>query len=150
MTEQKNEYFEKVKQNIKEFGYHFTIVMEDQETTPFGYSTGLFENFKIPELIISGLPPRLTQNLIEQYAQKYKFTKVPTLEIIENLTDRFPVYLTKVSNQKIEDYILSSKWYYGQNNFEYIQLIFPDLNGNFPGGTNYDYDQEIFGEVLKF
>ena len=150
MTEKQiDKYFKKVNQNIQEFGYHITTVLEDRETTPFGYSTGLFQNFKIPEIFISGLPSGLTQELIENYSKQYRFSKIPTREILSNLTDRFPVYLIEVSNEKLEEYVLSSNRHYENNHFEYIQLIYPDLQGNFPGEKNYDYDQEIFGKIIN-
>ena len=150
MTEkQRNEYFRNVDNNIREFGYHITTVLEDEETTPFGYSTGIFQNFKIPEIFISGLPSGLTGELIENYSNEYRFSKIPILKVLKNLTNRFPVYLTKVSIEKLEEYVLSSIKYYDENHFEYIQLIYPDLKGNFPGEKNYDYDQEIFGKILN-
>ncbi|KGE84797.1 MAG: DUF4262 domain-containing protein [Gammaproteobacteria bacterium] len=150
MTEkQRNEYFRNVDNNIREFGYHITTVLEDEETTPFGYSTGIFQNFKIPEIFISGLPSGLTRELIENYSNEYRFSKIPILKVLKNLTNRFPVYLTKVSIEKLEEYVLSSIKYYDENHFEYIQLIYPDLKGNFPGEKNYDYDQEIFGKILN-
>lgn len=145
---QKNEYFKRVDQNIRLLGCHITTVLEDIETTPFGYSTGIYENFQIPEIFISGLPPRLTQEIIENYSKQYRFSKTPILKIIENLSDRFPVYFTRVDNEKLIEYVLSSIRYYDEKHFEYIQLIYPDLNGNFPGEKNYNYDQEIFGEIL--
>lgn len=42
-----------------------TYVLEELNFTPFGYSTGIFESFKIPELFISGLPNGLTARLIK-------------------------------------------------------------------------------------
>lgn len=150
MTEkEKAKYFKKVKENIREFGCHITTVLEDKETTPFGYSTGLFESYKIPEIFISGLPSGLTQEIIESYSDQYRFNEIPILEIVKGLSDRFPVYLTKVENSKLTEYVLSSFKHYEENHFEYLQLIYPDLKGFFPGEENYNYDQEIFGKILK-
>jgi len=148
--EQKVEYFKKVDRNIREYGCHITTVLEDRDTTPFGYSTGLFQNFNIPELFISGLPSGLTNEIINDYSKKYRFDKVPLLKVINNLTERFPVYFIEIKNEKIKDYVLSSIKHYGDNSYEYLQLIFPDLSGHFPGDKNYNYDQEIFGKILNF
>lgn len=51
--------------------------------------------------------------------------------------------------KKLEEYVLSSIRHYENNHFEYIQLIYPDLQGNFPGEKNYDYDQEVFGKIIN-
>jgi hypothetical protein len=45
--------------------------LEEAGFPSFGYSTGIYENLKIPELFISGLPNGLTSELIEKYADKY-------------------------------------------------------------------------------
>ena len=144
--EKKQIYFKRVCDNIKNIGYHTTAIMEQKDFTPFAYSTGIFENFKIPELFISGLGPNLSGELIKNYAEKYKCGKVPLSKRIENLTDKFPVYFIKVKNQKVAEYALTSIKYYENRKYEYLQLVFPDLNGIFPNETNYEYDQKIIGE----
>jgi hypothetical protein len=142
----KEVYFKRVYDNIKNDGYHTTAVMEEKNFTPFAYSTGIFENLKIPELFISGLGPNLSGEIIKNYAEKYKFKKVPINKKIVNLTDRFPICFIKVSNNDLTDYVLTSVKFYENRNYDYLQLAFPDLNGNFPNETNYDYDQKIIGE----
>ena len=148
-AEQKKKYFELVEKNIADNGYHVTNVLEEIGFTPFGYSTGISKNFKIPELYISGLPPRLTQTLIDEYCKRYRSSEIPLGQLIEDLSDRFSVYLIKVENEKLEDQVLSTIKYYEiwQEEYTYLQLVFPDLEGNFPGQENYDYDQKIFGEM---
>lgn len=139
-------YFKRVYDNIENIGYHTTAVMEEINFTPFAYSTGIFENFKIPELFISGLGPNLSGELIKQYSEKFKFGKVPLNEKIVNLSDRFPIYFIKVNNNDLAEYVHTSIKFYENRNYEYLQLVFPNLNGNFPSETNYDYDQKIIGE----
>ncbi|SKC04397.1 protein of unknown function [Soonwooa buanensis] len=144
--EKKNEYFKTVNENIKTKGFHTTAVLEDVDFTPFAYSTGIFENFEIPELIISGLGPNFSGELIENYVEKYKFNKVPINTKIENLTDRFPIFFIEVENENLVENVLSSIKFYENREYKYLQLIFPDLNLYFPTNPNYDYDQKIFGE----
>lgn len=145
--EKKERYFKKVNQNINENGFHITYVMENIDFTPFGYSTGIYKNFKIPELFISGLPNGLTTELIKNYIEKYKFGIIPINKKIDDLIDRFQIYFIEVENESITEYVLSSIKYYDNNKFKYLQLIFPDLNGHFPNEPDYDYDQEILGNL---
>ncbi|HHT9079670.1 TPA: DUF4262 domain-containing protein, partial [Flavobacterium psychrophilum] len=149
MEEKENKkeiYFKRVYNDIKNIGYHTTAIMEEENFTPFAYSTGIFENFKIPELFISGLGPNLSGQLIKNYAEKFKFGKVPLNKKLDDLTETFPVYLIQVNNKDLAEYVLTSIKYYEERNYEYLQLVFPDLNGNFPNENNYDYDQKIIGE----
>lgn len=146
--EQKKNYFEELYKNIEKYGFHTTYIMEEIGLTPFGYSTGIYENFKIPELFISGLPYNLTGELIQNYVEKYKFGTIPINERIEDLTNRFLVYFIKVENKVLSEHTLSTIKYYDNDEYEYLQLIFPDLNGNFPNEPNYNYDQKVFGDLL--
>lgn len=144
--EQKDKYFKKVNDNIEKFGFHMTYVMEEAGFTPFGYSTGIYKNFGVPEIFISGLPNGLTAELISNYAKRFKFKEVPLNKKIDDLIDRFPVYFIEVENDKLTEYTLSSFKFYENSEFKYLQLIFPDLNGIFPNELEYDYDQKILGK----
>ena len=144
--EQKEKYFKIVNNNIEEFGFHTTFVMEENGFTPFGYSTGIYKTFGIPELFISGLPNGLTTELIKNYVQRFKFKKVPVKQKRDDLIDRFSVYFIEVKNELLTEYTLSSFKFYENSDFKYLQLIFPDLNGNFPNDSEYDYDQKILGQ----
>jgi len=144
--EQKKKYFQKVDDDIHRYGYHTTAVLEAENSTPFAYSTGIFEHFKIPELFISGLGPNFSGQLIKEYVNKYKNGIVPLNEKITDLTERFPVCFIKVNNDSLTEYVLSSIRHYENKEYEYLQLVFPDLAGNFPNEANYNYDQKIVGE----
>jgi hypothetical protein len=145
--DKKQLYFKQVYDNIKNVGYHTTAVMEESNFTPFTYSTGIFETFKIPELFISGLGPNLSGQIIGKYVEKFRNKKIVLNEKIDNLTKNFPVYLIKVDNKDLTEYVLTTIKYYEDRNYEYLQLVFPDLNGNFPNETNYEYDQKIIGKL---
>lgn len=141
-------YFERVDLNIEQNGFHITYVLEQDNFTPFGYSTGLYKNFGIPEVFISGLPNGLTTTLINNYAKIYKNQKVPLHIKLNNLIDRFSVYIIPVVTNDLDNKILSSFKFYENYNFECVQIIFPDLKGKFPNEVDYNYDQEIFGKIL--
>jgi Domain of unknown function (DUF4262) len=139
-------YRKKVYDNIRDFGYHMTFVFDD--TSPsFCYSTGVYETFNIPELFISSLPENLSFELISNYVELFKDVKnIPLNTRIDNLSDRFPVYLIEVPLVNLAEHALASIKFYKGNNYKYLQIIFPDTEGNFPNDLEYDYDQEIMGE----
>jgi Domain of unknown function (DUF4262) len=144
--EQKKLYFETVDNNIETHGYHITYIPEEQEVTPYGYSSGLYKSFGIPEAFVSGLPNGLTNTLITNYAQAFRNQKIPLNEKLDNLIDRFTVYIIPVKTESLDKKILSTLRLYENGYFKSVQIIFPDLDGKFPGETGYDYDQEIFGD----
>ncbi|WP_412465658.1 DUF4262 domain-containing protein [Pedobacter sp. KLB.chiD] len=135
-----------VDKNIEKHGFHVTYVFEEQDVTSYGYSSGLYKNFGMPEAFVSGLPNGLTNKLITNYAQAFRNKKIPLNEKLNDLIDRFPVYIIPVKNEALNEKILSTFRLYENDYFESVQIIFPDLDGKFPEETGYDYDQEIFGD----
>lgn len=143
--EQIRQYHETVDNNIRAYGYHITYVTADDEPA-FCYSTGIYKTFGIPELFISSLPQNLSGELVNQYVVKFQYAAViPLQQKIDDLSERFPVYLIDVPTEKLQDYVLSSVRVYGNDTYQYVQLIYPDTQGYFPGEAGYDYDQEILG-----
>ncbi len=145
MTEEKiREYFEEVDKNIKKYGYNVTNVFASEETPSFCYSTGIYRNFKIPELFISSLPPGLCAELIENYVKSFKDNpSIPLNVKLDDLSHRFSVYLIEVPISKLSNYVLTSIQFYNREEYKYLQVIFPDTKGHFPNDIGYDYDQEI-------
>lgn len=147
--EKKRLFLKRIDDDIEKYGYHVTYIMEEKDFTPFGYSTGLYKNFGIPEVYVSGLPNGLTNTLITNYAEIFKDKSIPFNEKLDNLIDRFLVYLIPVETSLIEEKVLSSLRLYDGIGFDSVQVIYPDLNGLFPGEEGYDYDMEIFGEIKE-
>ena len=147
MEEYKRKYLALVDRNIEKYGFHITYILEEKGITPFGYSTGLYRNFGIPEVFVSGLPNGLTNTLIANYAETFKNKSIPFDEKLGNLIDRFPVYLIPVESSLLEGKVLSSLRFYDGAHFDSVQIIYPDLNGLFPSDAGYDYDMEIFGKT---
>ena len=85
----------------------------------------------------------MSQTLIKSYVDKFKgAAQVPLNRRLDELTDRFPVYLIEVPENKLTDYALSSLRFYKSNPYKYVQLIYPDTAGHFPNDAGYDYDTQ--------
>jgi len=55
-----------IRDHIERFGWHVTLIPEDDEGPGFAYSIGLYQSFKQPEVIMFGCPPELMHTLINQ------------------------------------------------------------------------------------
>lgn len=144
--EQITQYHAKVNENIQKHGYHSTFVFAGKEPS-FCYSTGIYKNFQIPEIFISSLPQNLSHTLINDYVNKFKGNaSIPLNQRIDDLTDRFPVYLIEAPTEKLANFVLSSIRFYNSEPYKYVQLIYPDTSGHFPNDNGYDYDQIIIGQ----
>lgn len=142
-------YHKSVDENIRMYGYHVTFVFSE-DAPSFCYSTGVYKSFGIPELFISSLPQNLSHQLVEQYVDRFKNGE-PILinEQIDDLNERFPVYLIEADIDQLRAYVLSSIRFYQTDPFQYIQLIYPDTKGLFPGEPGYDYDQVVLGNFYR-
>jgi hypothetical protein len=143
--EQVRKYHETVDENIRTYGYHVTFVFAGKAPS-FCYSTGIYKSFGIPEIFISSLPQNLSHNLVGNYVKRFKETKEIPLGKIDDLIDRFPVCFIEAPIDKLADYVLSSFRFYKNEDFKYLQLIYPDTKGRFPDDLGYDYDQIIMGQ----
>lgn len=138
-------YFDKVDENIKTFGYHLTYVFGKGRPS-FCYSTGIYKNFNIPEIFISSLPQGLSSELVKNYVKSFDAKQpIPLSEKLDYLIDRFPVYLIDVPISNLAEYVLSSIRFYKDEEYKYLQVIYPDTEENFPNDIGYDYDQEMMG-----
>jgi hypothetical protein len=74
---------------------------------------------------------------------------IPLSKKLDDVTDRFPIYLIKAPKDNLKDYVLSSIRFYGESDYEYLQLVYPDTKGCFPGDEGYEYDQVILGQFAN-
>ena len=58
--------------DIEEYGCHILYVLEEDEHPPFAYSVGIEHNFKVPELVVIGLKPELSQTIIDEYCRRVR------------------------------------------------------------------------------
>lgn len=144
--EQIKQYHDKIDDNIKRIGYNSTFVSADS-TPSFCYSTGIYKSFGIPEIFISALPQNLSHELIKNYVNIFKDLEViPLNEKVTYLSDRFSIYLIPVAKDRLAEYVLTSLRSYKGEDYQYVQLIYPDTNGYFPDEVGYDYDQIVMGQ----
>ena len=138
------DYAKRVRDSVVRNGFHTTSVGAGEKPA-FSYSTGIYESYSIPELIISALPPSLSHELISQYVDRFRATGPIIGERITAAKERFNYYLVPVPLVSVKDYVLATIKYYGSAPFEVLQLIYPDTAMLFPDEKGYDYDQELFG-----
>jgi hypothetical protein len=141
-------YAQLVRDNVAKYGFHATYVGAtegDQTGSAFTYSTGIYETYGIPEIIISSLPCNLSHELITQYIHRFQANGPVIDQRITAKNERFDYYLVRVPLERIQEYVLATIKYYVRKPYQYLQLIYPDTELLFPGEVGYDYDQELFG-----
>ena len=129
--------------NIREHGWFGTHVADD--TAPgFSYTTGFWLKFEAPELIVFSLRRDIAHDTFwHVYRELEAGKRFPIGEPIETVFTNGAVVFLKVSLHRYPDYLGWSRWFYGNDKFECVHLVFPDRNGHFPWarGTAEDFQR---------
>ncbi|WP_413666751.1 DUF4262 domain-containing protein [Mucilaginibacter sp. Mucisp86] len=94
----------------------------------------------IRNIVVKGMMPPMMQRLRCGFSVSVKNNK-------RMIVPRSSEGMTNVKNSDISEYALTSVKFYQDRNYEYLQLIFPDLNGKFPNEVGYNYDQKVLGNL---
>lgn len=138
----RDESEEVVRENVRKYGWHVSLIEEDDEGPGFAYSIGLYETFKKPEVIIFGLPTDVMHRIINDIGEEHRSGRPvvadgPQEGILKNL----PVHLKPVLKKHYKEYFGYGLWYYSGPSFPAVQCFWPDRTGKFPweGGFPEDW-----------
>jgi hypothetical protein len=137
-----DQHEQKFVQQIREHGWFGTHVGADDEGPGFCYTTGFWLRFRFPEVILFSMSRETAQDTFwhiyrELEAGRRLPVGEPTGEIFENAA----AVLLPVALEQYEAHLGWSRWFYGNDSFECLQLVFPDRAGEFPwmSGSSADF-----------
>ena len=118
---------------IREYGFVSTSVAADAEGPGFSYTTGFWLNVKFPEIITFTLANDVAH---DTFWYMYKHLKdggtfkisEPTRELFENSQS----LLLQVNKGEYPEFLGWNRWFYGNDSFKCLQLVWPDREGRFP------------------
>lgn len=149
------EILQKVKLNIDQFGLQVIHVSSTSYLPSFAYSIGLTETYNHPEIICFGLPNEIAHEIINDVAAMIKKGEQIKSENIYNeiFQDNRAIFL-KVDMRNIQDYFGTALNYYGDKNFEALQLVWTDRNDKFPWEEGFEeeflYKQPLLDRNADF
>ena len=126
---------------IRAHGWFGTHVMPGSEAPGFVYTTGLWLKFRFPEVILFSMRRETAHDTFwtiyrELEAGRRPAIGEPTGAIFQNVAAVFlPVSLPQYPN-----YLGWSRWFYGNDEFECLQLVYPDRDGHFSWATEASND----------
>lgn len=126
----------KVVDLIRELGWFDTRVFDpDGDAPDFSYSTGFWVNAGHPEAIIFGLPSETSHDLLWDIYRDARAgnplpigTRIPADRLFVGL----PAYAFAVARRHYRGHLGKNLWFYGGEDFECMQIVWPDLAGLFP------------------
>lgn len=143
---------QKILHDINKFGWHVIKVLEDEDGPGFGYSIGLYETYKHPEIIIIGLKLDHIHSIINDIGESIKEGKNFTpLNFYSDLIEGFDCFFVQVKDEFYEQYVGQALCFYENNNFPLIQCIYPTVKGVYPWEKDWPEKikniQPVLGEI---
>lgn len=151
----KDDLLNDAKLNIDKFGLQVIMVGSTSYLPSFAYSIGLKETYNHPEIICFGLPNDIGHAIINDIAEIIK--KEERIEIGKIYTEIFKdnrASFIKVDKRNIDDYFGAALNYYGDKNFDALQVAWTDRNDKFPWEENFEeeflYKQPLLDRSTDF
>jgi hypothetical protein len=126
---------------IRGHGWFAHHIGADNEGPGFSYTTGFWLKFGHPELIAFSLSGRIAHDTFwhiyrELEAGRRMAVGEETGEIFKNV----PAVLLPVAQRHFRDHLGWSRWFYGNDNFQCLQLLWSDRDGLFPWSPDASVD----------
>src|SRR6266481_118144 len=137
---------------VEKFGWMVTDIKDEPGKPGWSYTTGLFEHYQHPEVIIFGLKPESRHSLLNWIGENAKKRTPFTAEQEHDwVLDNYKCWSKPVEKKWYYDLVGSSRWYYEDgdelDNFPCVQAIWPDKDGHYPWEPEYGYsDQPLLYE----
>lgn len=126
----------RIEESISEEGFHTMFIDEDEETRDYAYTVGMCRH-GLPELCTVGMIPPTAQTCFEMLYRRREEWK-PDCEI--KLAQNFSVRLQR-EDKLVEDMRWSRAYretFHENAEACVYQVVFPDVNGKFPGDEGFD------------
>jgi hypothetical protein len=125
--------------NIRQHGWVRTAALAEESKPGFSFTSGFWVSSGQPELMIFSTSDEVVHELL--WVQ-YRSAKAGRPLSIGTRTDavfsNLPAYAFSVAKRHFADYLGWSRWLYRGNDFECLQIVWPDRAGVFPWEAGFD------------
>jgi hypothetical protein len=128
--------------NIEKFGCHLALIEDDNYLPGFVYSIGLFKNYNHPEIICFGLKSNVMGTIINHVCDLIKKGENFAVgKLYAEFLEGYNVQFIKVNEEYYPNYLGYATWFYDKSfDFPVLQLVWPDMQNNFPWDKDFNPD----------
>lgn len=125
---------------IREDGWFNTRVSDPDDDGPvFSYSTGFTAKLGFPEIIVFSLGSDFARPVLRDLWRDIEAGKKPQVGTrIKGVFGKSDAVLLPVAKSSYAQHLEWNRWFYGNDNFECLQLVWPDPEGKFPWEEGFD------------
>jgi len=130
---------EEALRHIAEFGLSIIYVLGDEHSMSWSYSTGMYDTWGQPEIIMTGFPNALSGSILNSIAKSNAAGQFLVPEArTPNLINNIDCIFRPVEDVWVRRLMLRSTWFYGDIPFPVLQCICPDFENKFPWEPGFD------------
>ncbi len=153
--EQDKQEMAEIRDIVNKYGWFVGFFDADTATPSFGYTIGLWEKYKHPEIITFGLPVEVIQEILNAAAAKVKEGHPLVLDQDDyDILEELPVRFRTVYADNVDDYMGYAQRYYNGKSFPAVQLFWTDGAQHYPWDKACDeaiaFSQPLLDQKLDF
>jgi Domain of unknown function (DUF4262) len=119
--------------NVRQHGWFRTSIFEDDEGPGFSYTSGFWLNASFPEIIVFSLKREIAHDVLWDIFNDCKNCNPPPIgKVTDTIFANLPAILLPVSIEHYPEYLGWNGWFYGENHYPCVQLVWTDRDGIFP------------------
>jgi hypothetical protein len=127
-----------VRSNVAEHGCHVMMVEADEEGPGFAYSIGLTRTHAQPEVICFGLRNEVTHSIINEVQDRMASgEQFKDGDRVSGLIEGYVCALRRMDRACYREYLGYARWFNEGDDFETLQIVWPDRQGRFPWDAGY-------------
>jgi Domain of unknown function (DUF4262) len=129
----------KLVDDVEKYGCHVIQVREESGFPGWSYTVGLSDVLGCPELIVIGLKENVAHSLLNECADRLRANirfqeGSRSQELLANVECEF----RSVEKRWLRQTMGYAIWFYGGDDFQALQCVYPDLNNHFPWDEGFD------------
>jgi Domain of unknown function (DUF4262) len=143
----------KVIADIAKFGWHCVHIHGEGDIVEYTFTVGLFQTCQHPELIIFGIPSKVSHQILTIAADAAKSGEPLELsQTTQSLLEGYPCCFAEVPRTEYREYVGYARWYYEGDGFPLYQIVWPARSGQFPwdqlASAEFKRAQPVIGHVV--
>ena len=124
---------------VREHGWFRTSVFEDDDGPGFSYTTGFWLGAKAPEIIVFSLKSEIAHAVLwDLYRDAAAGTVFPVGQRLSNVFGNIDAVFLPVARPFYPEHLGWSRWFYGNDDWPCVQLVWPDAHGKFRWEPGYE------------
>ena len=120
-------------ENIAEFGWHVTLIPEEEDSPAWAFTTGLFQQYQHPELVIFGQSHELMHSVLNQVGEAVRDgSAFAEDQRYPEFLEGYDILFKSVNPAYFRPFMGHSVWYYQKASFPCYQIFWPGQGNEFP------------------